>query len=81
MLLLVSRISFSHTHMQTKHRLRAIVRNARKAVRITIRDHSDLEDWVDDEGRVVLIGEAAHPFPVRLHNPLVHLPRMLTHKS
>ena len=46
--------------------LRAITKNARKATRVTVRDHTDLEEWVDDEGRLVLIGEAAHPFPVRL---------------
>ncbi|TFK82184.1 FAD/NAD-P-binding domain-containing protein [Polyporus arcularius HHB13444] len=44
-------------------RLEPIVRHARQATRITVRAHSDLEDWVEDDGRMVLIGEAAHPFP------------------
>lgn len=28
-------------------------------------DESDLEDWVHDDGPLVLIGDAAHPMPVR----------------
>ncbi|KAI0353667.1 FAD/NAD-P-binding domain-containing protein [Trametes cingulata] len=44
-------------------RLRDIVNNARKAVRISIRSHDDIDEWVGDDGRLVLIGEAAHPFP------------------
>ncbi|KAH9847835.1 FAD/NAD-P-binding domain-containing protein [Lenzites betulinus] len=43
--------------------LRSIVENARMAVRIPLRAHEDLEDWVHDDGRLVLIGDAAHPFP------------------
>ena len=31
--------------------------------------HDDLDDWVSDDGPLVLIGEAAHPFPV---SPLTH---------
>lgn len=45
-------------------RLRIAVRGARKAVRVSVREHQDLEDWVSDDGRLVIIGEAAHPFPV-----------------
>ncbi|KAI0763338.1 hypothetical protein BD413DRAFT_583934 [Trametes elegans] len=44
-------------------RLRDIVENARKAVRVSVRAHDDIEDWVEENGRMVLIGEAAHPFP------------------
>ncbi|KAM5544779.1 hypothetical protein V8D89_001677 [Ganoderma adspersum] len=44
-------------------RLHVITKNAPKATRITVRENNDLEDWVEDEGRLVLIGEAAHPFP------------------
>ncbi|KAJ8468341.1 hypothetical protein ONZ51_g9714 [Trametes cubensis] len=43
--------------------LRAVMSRVRKAVRVSIRDHEDLEDWVADDSRLVLIGEAAHPFP------------------
>ena len=24
--------------------------------------HGDVDDWIDESGRVVLIGEAAHPW-------------------
>ena len=41
-----------------------LLQHARKAVRVSVRDHSDLEDWTSDDGPLVLIGEAAHPFPV-----------------
>ncbi|KAI1794869.1 FAD/NAD(P)-binding domain-containing protein [Ganoderma leucocontextum] len=41
----------------------AVAKFARKAVRVSIRQHRDLDDWVHDDGRLVLIGEAAHPFP------------------
>ena len=27
-------------------------------------DESDIEDWVHDDGPLVLIGDAAHPMPV-----------------
>ncbi|PIL31405.1 hypothetical protein GSI_06106 [Ganoderma sinense ZZ0214-1] len=37
--------------------------NADKAVRISVRAHEDIEDWVSDDGPLVVIGEAAHPFP------------------
>ncbi|EIW57924.1 FAD/NAD-P-binding domain-containing protein [Trametes versicolor FP-101664 SS1] len=43
-------------------RLADIVNNARTAVRVSVVAHEDLEDWVEDEGRLVLIGDAAHPF-------------------
>ncbi|KAI0689215.1 hypothetical protein C8T65DRAFT_110422 [Cerioporus squamosus] len=39
------------------------VRGARKATRLSMRHHLDLDDWVAQDGRLVLIGEAAHPFP------------------
>ncbi|RDX40536.1 FAD/NAD(P)-binding domain-containing protein [Lentinus brumalis] len=43
--------------------LRQTVLGARKTKVIPIRQHVDLEDWVSDDGRLLLIGEAAHPFP------------------
>ncbi|KAI0667924.1 FAD/NAD-P-binding domain-containing protein [Trametes maxima] len=43
--------------------LQEIVTHARRAVRVSVRSHDDLEDWVEVDGRLVLIGEAAHPFP------------------
>ena len=50
-------------------RLKPALLGARKAVPIPIRQHDDLDDWVSDDGPLVLIGEAAHPFPV---SPLTH---------
>lgn len=46
-------------------RLLSRMTNADKAVRISVRAHEDIEDWVSDDGPLVVIGEAAHPFPVR----------------
>ncbi|KAH9931994.1 FAD/NAD-P-binding domain-containing protein, partial [Epithele typhae] len=37
--------------------------NCPPAVRISVREHEELEDWVSEDGPLVLIGEAAHPFP------------------
>ncbi|KAH9948607.1 FAD/NAD-P-binding domain-containing protein [Amylocystis lapponica] len=37
--------------------------NSELAIRIPIREYKDLEDWVDDSERVVVIGQAAHCFP------------------
>jgi len=31
-----------------------------------MKNYEELEDWVHDSGRMVLIGEAAHPLPVRV---------------
>ncbi|KAI0673721.1 FAD/NAD-P-binding domain-containing protein, partial [Trametes maxima] len=43
--------------------LRLVMANTRRAVRISARHHQDLEDWIADDSRLVLIGESAHPFP------------------
>ncbi|EJF57123.1 FAD/NAD(P)-binding domain-containing protein [Dichomitus squalens LYAD-421 SS1] len=43
--------------------LAVVAKVARKAVRVSIQEHPDLEDWVHPHGRLVIIGEAAHPFP------------------
>ena len=39
---------------------------ARKAVRVSVRAHHDIDDWISNDGPLVIIGEAAHPFPVRI---------------
>ncbi|EJF67219.1 FAD/NAD(P)-binding domain-containing protein [Dichomitus squalens LYAD-421 SS1] len=44
-------------------RLRLHMKKARKAIRVSVRAHDDIEDWVSDDGPLVVIGEAAHPFP------------------
>ena len=61
-------------------RLRVALRGAHKAVKVSVREHQELEDWVSDDGRLVLIGEAAHPFPVSAHplenhDPMLIVPR------
>ncbi|KAH9933558.1 FAD/NAD-P-binding domain-containing protein [Epithele typhae] len=56
-------VDVSQIASTSQPRLREVLKYARKATRVTVRDHSDLEDWVDDEGRLILVGEAAHPFP------------------
>lgn len=35
--------------------------------RIKVVERANLEDWVHDSGRMVLVGDAAHPYPVRLN--------------
>lgn len=42
-----------------------MLEKADKAVRVSIRDHKDLDEWVAEDGPLILVGEAAHPFPVR----------------
>ncbi|PCH42535.1 FAD/NAD(P)-binding domain-containing protein [Wolfiporia cocos MD-104 SS10] len=44
-------------------RLRMVADLADNAVRVAVKDYTDLEDWVHDSGRLVLVGQAAHPFP------------------
>ncbi|RPD69780.1 FAD/NAD-P-binding domain-containing protein [Lentinus tigrinus ALCF2SS1-7] len=48
---------------EISEKLGRAVHGARRATRIPVRQYADLEDWVSDDGRLVLIGEAAHPFP------------------
>ncbi|KAI0640003.1 FAD/NAD(P)-binding domain-containing protein [Trametes polyzona] len=43
--------------------LRMAMSAVKKAVRISVRKHEVLDDWVSSEHRLALIGEAAHPFP------------------
>ncbi|KAI0828916.1 FAD/NAD-P-binding domain-containing protein [Trametes gibbosa] len=43
--------------------LRMLMPTVKKAVRISIRKHEHLEDWVFADAQLALIGEAAHPFP------------------
>lgn len=31
---------------------------------VQIKNHYELDSWVSDSGKVVVLGEAAHPFPV-----------------
>ena len=46
-------------------RVRQLGRLARPPVCVPKIDHPGLENWVEDSGRMVVIGEAAHPLPVR----------------
>lgn len=45
-------------------RYRPLILDAPDAVRVAVREHEDLDDWISEDGPLVLIGEAAHPFPV-----------------
>lgn len=45
-------------------RLRQVAENARDPIRVVIKEYSPLESWVHDSARLVLIGQAAHAFPV-----------------
>ncbi|KZT09779.1 FAD/NAD(P)-binding domain-containing protein [Laetiporus sulphureus 93-53] len=42
-------------------RLRAVGDHASNAIRVAINQYEDLEDWVDDSGHLLLVGQAAHP--------------------
>jgi salicylate hydroxylase len=48
-------------------RLKKLARLARPA-RIRMMQRDFAEDWVHDSGRLVVVGSAAHPFPVRLRS-------------
>ena len=39
--------------------------------RMQVTERSDLDDWVHDSGRLLVVGEAAHPYPVRAVRPPV----------
>ncbi|KAF8071521.1 hypothetical protein FPV67DRAFT_878314 [Lyophyllum atratum] len=43
--------------------LQKLGRLASKATRTTVRTYPDLEDWVHESGRLMVVGEAAHPLP------------------
>ncbi|KAI9001468.1 FAD/NAD-P-binding domain-containing protein [Trametes punicea] len=43
--------------------LKDVVQHVRNVVRVTVREHDDMPDWVKGGCRLVLIGEAAHPYP------------------
>ncbi|KAH9849277.1 FAD/NAD-P-binding domain-containing protein [Lenzites betulinus] len=43
--------------------LKMIMPLVKKAVRVSVRKHEDLDSWVAPDARLALIGEAAHPFP------------------
>lgn len=45
-------------------RLQKFARLASNISRVSVYDESDLEDWVHDDGPLVLIGDSAHPMPV-----------------
>ncbi|KZT73574.1 FAD/NAD(P)-binding domain-containing protein [Daedalea quercina L-15889] len=44
-------------------RLRLVADNARDAVRVVIKEYSELDSWVHDSARLVVIGQAAHAIP------------------
>lgn len=73
--LLVTYLGLSHGQPKSPHsfvsaellflpRLQKLARLARPT-RVRMMERAIPEDWVHDTGRLVLIGSAAHPFPVR----------------
>lgn len=61
-------LPFSHSNSDG-FRLQKFARLAVNVSRIPVYDESDLEDWVHDDGPLVLTGDAAHPMPVRHPSP------------
>jgi hypothetical protein len=47
------------------HRLRKLGKLALSPTCLSVDEYSQLEEWVHEDGRVVVIGDAAHPLPVR----------------
>lgn len=45
-------------------RLRKLARLARPPVCVPVVKYPHLEEWVHDSGRMLVIGQAAHPLPV-----------------
>ena len=50
---------------QLPSRIRKLAQLSRAATRVRPTDYNKLESWVHNSQKVVVIGEAAHPFPVR----------------
>ncbi|OSX59006.1 hypothetical protein POSPLADRAFT_1184700 [Postia placenta MAD-698-R-SB12] len=44
-------------------RLRLVANLSTNAVRVPIKDYADLQDWIHESEKLVLVGQAAHPFP------------------
>jgi hypothetical protein len=53
------------THFFFLRRLKKLLKLATQPRSLPMQTYVELEDWVHDSGRMVLIGEAAHPLPVR----------------
>ncbi|TFY51204.1 hypothetical protein EVG20_g11113, partial [Dentipellis fragilis] len=47
----------------SEQRLQKLARLAHHTTRHQLREWPDLDDWVHESGRLVVVGEAAHPFP------------------
>jgi 2-polyprenyl-6-methoxyphenol hydroxylase-like FAD-dependent oxidoreductase len=45
-------------------RIAKLARLAAPPAQLAVKDYPVLENWVHDSGRMVVIGEAAHPLPV-----------------
>lgn len=50
--------------MIPRHRLRRLGQLAKTARCIPVAEFTTVEDWVHESGRMVLLGQAAHPIPV-----------------
>ncbi len=58
------------------HRLVTLAQESVKVICIPMVERPFLEEWVHPQGRVIAIGEAAHPISVSL--PYAYLPSSLT---
>ncbi|TFY83922.1 hypothetical protein EWM64_g92 [Hericium alpestre] len=56
-------VSDHATVSDAERRLKKLARLARQPSRIRCTEWPDLDDWVHESGRLVVVGEAAHPFP------------------
>jgi salicylate hydroxylase len=54
-----------HSWLITTIRLLKMAKLAATPARVRVKMVSPMEDWVDEHGRLVIIGEAAHPLPVQ----------------
>ncbi|THH01692.1 hypothetical protein EW026_g1053 [Hermanssonia centrifuga] len=57
-------VSLANLLGDVEPKLANFVQSASPAVRLRIRNYEELEDWIhEDSERMLIIGEAAHPFP------------------
>lgn len=78
---LVFPTSVSNSQPASVQKIMSLATNVSRA---PLYDEADLGDWLHDDGPLVLIGDAAHPMPVRFRSPLFqfgsyiyrHVPRL-----
>jgi hypothetical protein len=60
--------SLMRLQLGSGYRLRKLVKLATPPALLAVKEEPVLENWVHDSGRMVVIGEAAHPIPVSPRN-------------